>query len=771
MPIQLRPRSGGATPSTSPASALLIRKLAGGGLLGAIGDAVYQYLPPIKVPIANVQMAAPVDVAGAWALADTAGAEAGSKSIAEHTTGLKQAVDKVEIAAAYRTEMNRNNDAFLALQQQRINTDPAVYNSKSMQTQVAREAADAADTAKLTANVNEFKQWKADEARLDSAQLGNVALDSDGNPMDKTYGEAFNSYFTEQSPEVLRQYFPLKRNADGTVSGTPNHLTLPTVSSEKARAELQEVESKIKPWSVERGSTRFSEANMANISAMYEKLGGSSAGILTSTNRTKEQQNVDQINAISKQLSVGKNWRKLISADSAAQLVADQYRAVVHEPSDFGQTLKAFGVTKGALPLQSGMLSLGGNHLQARQKMEEVLRNPNLPAGDKETVTRAYATLRAYDIEKAEANVREQMMERLQLQKVVESSDVTTQSLNIQGQKPAAGDGKGPKSDFYNDLVNATGLEMVSPTTQYADGEDAEGKPIKKDGIGFWSTNVAASPDFQAMMENMTKIKTADGNTTNRTVADLASAGGVIYNAFTMKPMTTGSSTTDNALQGMKIVPGNGQVVYLPSDPSTLGSKRLQIRKAEADEKQVSEQLMKLIGLAQQAQKAGKRLTPAQEQEGMRLKAQQEMLRKTATSNGLVPFVRMSAVTRNDNLENSTTYAKSVEGFFEPKRELGRGFLYGSAMTGLMRNNHGFDVGKTGLTGLSSNEAVTYGLTDDVGVDDLIKFDVFVPITNAHVAGSRASQIDNTNTFMQVQQAEQGNGMQRWNSAGSNHLE
>lgn len=749
-PIQLRPRSGGAAPSVPhTARRPLIRHLAGGGLLGALGDAFYKYVPPIHVPVSNVQAAAPVDVAAAWDAADSGGLAAGDKALAGYTTSMKEVFDKQKIAPAYRAELTQRHAAFLQKQQQRLASDPAFFNSRANQMLVQQESQELIDPTRIAANANEFEQWGDDEKHLrTNNQLSDVALDAQGNPMDQTYGEMFNVYQTEESSNVLRQFFPLKQDgSSGKVSGTPFRMTLPSGTHDQAYAEVNQLEEKIKPWSSETGTSSLSEQVPAGLQSLWQQAGGGAYGMLKTDHRTKEEQNLEIIKKVTQQLATGNTWRTLLSPNAAQSLLAEQYRAVAKKDSNFGQTL---GIKNSTLPLEGGALRLGSNHLEARQKLLERLRQRGTSEADQKTLAEAYGKLRAYDLTQAEQQVRENLIDRLKLKKYYSSSDVTDKSLQTGGVKPDA-----TKADAGYDLPAAvkygTGLDFTAPNTTYEVGKDAAGKPVMSRGLPYWSSSIPGSGQMHDYMVNLTTTTDSEGKAQARSLGELVKNGMGVYNAHSMRGIARPGGN-DPALDKIKILPGAGQFTYLPHDP-----RELQLKATRDKIALLAKEANDITNAIKQATSTGNQQL-LQQLEG----AKAQNLAK-ATAAGLVPAFRVRAVSRQQDLSRNPGFTNSVESDYDVKRLI-TPFGYGVSDLDAKTTQ------ATGVRSISSDEASKAGFDSSwyKPGDNYVEFDTFVTDPNFHMIGGEKSQMRNSSTNNAVQQNQAGQNMQATQAAATN---
>lgn len=719
---KLRPRH-----STLPAT---VRRLSLGGALSAVGDAAYQYIPAIKLPVLNVRKAAPVDVGAAWDAADTEGTAAGGKFQEGLNASMKEQFAKVEMASWRRADLQQDHQKFTSWVGQQLQADPAFFNSKTNQALVEQKAASLLKPEAIQKAANEYKLMNDDQTEFRKlGRLGDVAT-LNGLPTDYTNNDFFRDYFTESNVPLMRQLFQKRytRGQDGQLydaGESPFRLDAPSsYSAQDAEKELTTLQGFIKPSSTETGNTQFLEGAPAAIRALYQQAGGDAAGYTKADSTHKAETNARMIGALTKQFNANPAaWRQFVSPGAQQVLVAEQYRQLAAQQGG-ASAAQVLDAKNGKLDLENGAsISLAGSHLEVRKRLLQAARNAS-PA-QQQQLDEAYKKLYAHDLSAAEHGVSSQIAARLGLQLQTNTSDVVRLDRSAQGLKPDAADGH-EKTDIFSAAAN--GVLNGSSDLGLSDGQKA---------MPFWSFTVDGNKDFQDATERI--AKNPDG--TSKSLADLNKAGYTIYNGHTLEGIAW-NGNGDAGLNNVKVLPGAGVVTFLPKDPSKLARKTKEVQDVEDEANRIRTDMAKLEATG------NKRALNANEQKQM----QALMLRRQAniqfaTTHGYVPAIRMRAIANQSDLPNITGYANSMKHVENFRNRI---LPWNRRVTDLSQET----TDATGVRSISLQDGKAAGLPDGVGLTDYVEFDVYVGHPNIHALGSEASVIRNTKTNSLNNQAE-----------------
>jgi hypothetical protein len=723
------------------------RILASGGLLQSLGDALYQYAPPIKLPQMNVREAAPVDAAAAWTAAETQGSTAGTKLAGEMRTQVKEAMDKMKMKPFYRANLEKAHMEFLTKLENQQREDPAWFNNAANQTALMKEAATLMDPAYIQRAVADSEAKDKDYDQLRSKdQLNQVAL-KDGRPQDYTYGDFYNQLNQEQNPEVMEQYYQPRRVdlGNGKVKDFGYEsfgLDMPNGTIEDANKELTTLQNFIEPSSTETGGTSFSGQGQQVVQNAWKAAGvdGYSYQKMDSTHKTAT--NAKILGELSKQFNANPSaWRGLMSTAAQSALIADAYRAVAYQPNG----VTASQVLKQPEPvLKLGgkrAVDLSGTHVEVRQRLKAAMGKNGTTDAEKKTLQDAYDQLYQYDLQAAEKNVSNRIVQRLGLQWKVDKSDITRID-ETNGQVAPGAAGKEPGLDIFASWANGTGLNFESTLGNGPAG----GK------LPFWSANIDGNADAQ---EAVKRIAFESDGTTPRTLGALAKIGYTVYNAKTLGGMAWNRSN-DASLDKMRVLPGATEIVYLPKNPNDLKLKTGVVAKLERQANQISAELGKLDAVI----KSGKPLSPKQTSDYQALKFAQQRNVQEATHTGYVAAVRMRVVARQEDLPNSKAFTNSLE-YYDKNGSSKTAYNAKQEITPMTRSFFDLDnADKTGVRSISKDEAIAAGMsTSALGIDNFVTYDVYIGHPNPQSLGSEQSVIRNSNIQNKNQQAEMRQGV------------
>jgi hypothetical protein len=709
-----------------------VRRLSLGGALSAVGDAAYQYIPAIKLPVLNVRKAAPVDVAAAWDAADTEGAAAGTKFQEGLNATIKEQFAKVEMAAWRRAELVQEHQKFTTWLGEKTSADPAFFNSKTNQNLVEAKAASLLKTQDIQRAANEYKLMDQDQTQFRTlGRLGEVAT-LNGLPTDYTNNDFFSNYFTDTNPGLMRQLFQKRysRGQDGelySAGEAPFRLDAPSGFSEKdAENELTTLQNFIKTSSTETGGTKFLDQVPSSIRALYQQFGGDATGYTKADSTHKTETNAKVIGELTKQFNANPSaWRQFMTTGAQQALVNSHYKQIAAEQG--GQSAaQVLGAKGGKLDLGGNVsIPLSGSHLEVRNRLLEAGRNPNASPEQQKALDEAYKKLYAHDLSAAERAASNQIASRLGLQLQTNTSDIVRLDRSVQGLKPDASE-KGEKTDIFSAAAN--GVLNGSSDLGLSDG---------KKTMPFWSFNVDGNADFQAATERI--AKNPDG--TQKSLADLNKAGYTIYNAHSLEGIAW-SGNGDATLNGVKVLPGAGVVTFLPKDPTKLSRKTQEIKDVEEEANRIR------TGLAALEATANKRaLTPKEQQQQQAWMLRRQSNIQFATTHGYVPAIRMRAVANQSDLPNVTGYKNSMKNLPGFNGQINP---WNSRFKDLTQET----TDATGVRSVSLESGKAAGLPDGWGATDFVEFDIYVGHPNIHALGSEASVIRNTKTNSLNNQAE-----------------
>lgn len=708
-----------------------VRRLSLGGALSAVGDAAYQYVPAIKLPVLNIRKAAPVDVAAAWDAADAEGAAAGSKLQEGLNATMKEQFAKVEMAAWRRADVEENHQKFTKWVGQQLSADPAYLSSPTNQQRVQQMAAELLKPQDLQRAANEFKLMNDDQTEFRKlGRLGEVAT-LNGLPTDYTNNDFFSNYFTDTNPGLMRQLFQKRyvRGQDGELyqaGEAPFRLDAPSgFSAKDAESELTTLQNFIKPSSTETGGTQFLEGAPASVRALYQQFGGDAVGYTKADSTHKQQTNAKIIGELTKQFNANPSaWRQFMTAGAQQALVNERYKQIAAEQGG-ESAAQVLGAKGGKLDLGGGAsIPLAGSHLEVRKRLLDAARNASPEQQQK--LDEAYKKLYAHDLSAAERGVSNLIATRLGLQVQTDTSDITRLDRSSQGLKPDASDSN-EKTDIFSAAAN--GVLNGSSDLGMSDG---------KKTMPFWSFTVDGNKEFQDATERISK--NPDG--TNKSLADLNKAGYTIYNGHTLEGIAW-NGNGDAGLNNVKVLPGAGVVTFLPKDPGKLARKTQEVQAVEEEANRIRTDMAKLESVANK-----RPLTPNEQKQLQNLMQRRTLNIQFATTHGYVPAIRMRAIAPQRQLPKIAGYANSmkhVENFSS---------LIAPGTSGLW--DLGNDVtDKTGVRSVSKQAGIDAGLpTSALGSDDFVEFDVYVGHPNIHALGSEASVIRNTKTNSLNNQAE-----------------
>lgn len=184
------------------------------GAGAAVGDALYQNLPPLAVPYVHV---APANLDGIRAEAAAEGKEKADKLQEEVRKMLREQLKDAKMGAAQREDLSQRGQHFLGQMEQALRQDPAMFASPANRVAVFNQLEREISAGRITSGVNNFTNSQKLREQLKDGREAYAAYDRNGKRLNVTNKEALDAFESDTDAEHLGRLgvVSVKKGANG----------------------------------------------------------------------------------------------------------------------------------------------------------------------------------------------------------------------------------------------------------------------------------------------------------------------------------------------------------------------------------------------------------------------------------------------------------------------------------------------------------------------------------------------------------------------------
>jgi len=512
--------------------------LAKDGAAAAVGDALYQNLPPLAVPFIHVAKA---DLDGVRADILAQSKEKGEKTLDEVQKAIDAHLKGAKMAAAQRQDLSQRALAILDRAQKTLTQDPTAYNNPANRTALMSEVERELSPGRVASGVNGLVNSQQLREQFKGGREQYAAYTRDGRRLDISNKEALDAYETNVDAKHLGKLgiMNVKDTGNGTYDFGELNLAAPDGTEQDAVGEFKDMYLNVPTSTNGRSGEGVSVGKLGSLGQEH---------IITQGGGSTTTSNAAKLNRVAQRINAGPEGWKTIGLSQRAQYGLYEPKATAWENMPLQHELTLTDPQGNIKKIQPGEMT-------RKQALHLAMQ-----AGDQHS----YANLTRLREEQVGHQIANQLTTQLGL-KVVNGTQ-TTQHISIGGRtdEPAAGDKAG--WDKYADLAfGGPGMESDNnnEVMVMADGKPAL-MPLSTKNIGV---DPAIMKDLQEYVTNH-NVPQKDGKLADapKTLADFGTGITVYGHGF-----STLQSGAQQPVGADKIFISHptGEIMFAPRNPES----------------------------------------------------------------------------------------------------------------------------------------------------------------------------------------------------------